>query len=60
MLSDPASAFPLKMGIKFKDSLLRWFLSGKEFTKPIVLLLVMNPPTALEVQDRCGITVTAM
>jgi hypothetical protein len=47
MLNDPDAAFPLEMGMKFKDSLLRWYASGKEFDKPIALLLVVHAPSAL-------------
>jgi hypothetical protein len=52
MLTDPVAAFSLEMGMKFKDSLLRWFASGKEFTKPIALLLVVNPPVMFQARDR--------
>jgi hypothetical protein len=52
MLTEPIAAFPLEMGMKFKDSLLRWFATGQEFTKPIVLLLVMNPPIMFQARDR--------
>jgi hypothetical protein len=47
MLTDPNAAFPLEMGMKFKDSLLRWYASGREFNKPVVLLLVVNAPSML-------------
>jgi hypothetical protein len=52
MLSDPAAAFPLEMGMKFKDSMFRWVISGRELEKPIVLLLVVNPPTKLKPKER--------
>jgi hypothetical protein len=52
MLSDPAAAFPLEIGMKFKDSLLRWIASGNEFGKSIILLLVVNPPTKLKPNER--------
>jgi hypothetical protein len=52
MLSDEWAAFPLIMGMKFKDSLLRWLASGQEFTKPVALLLVMNPPAELKARER--------
>jgi hypothetical protein len=47
MLNDPDAAFPLEMGMKFKDSLLRWYASGKGFDRPIALLLVIHAPFAL-------------
>jgi hypothetical protein len=47
MLNDPDAAFPLEIGMKFKDSLLRWYASGKGFDKPIALLLVVHAPSAL-------------
>jgi hypothetical protein len=52
MLTDPMAAFPLEMGMKFKDSLLRCFAAGEKFTKPIALLLIMNPPAAFKARDR--------
>ena len=52
MLTDPTAAFPLEMGMKFKDSLLRWFATGRSFTKPIALLLVVNPPKSFQARDR--------
>jgi hypothetical protein len=52
MLTDPVAAFPLEMGMKFKDSLFRWLASGKEFRKPIALLFVINPPKELLARDR--------
>jgi hypothetical protein len=51
MLTDPIAAFPLEMGMKFKDSLLRWLASGNEFSKPIALLLVMNLPDMFQSRD---------
>jgi hypothetical protein len=52
MLSDPVAAFPLEMGMKFKDSILRWLASGNDFHKPIILLLIINPPKELKARDR--------
>ncbi|MDR0999713.1 MAG: hypothetical protein LBL96_02760 [Clostridiales bacterium] len=52
MLTNPIAAFPLEMGMKFKDSLFRWLASGKKFRKPIALLLVINPPKELRARDR--------
>jgi hypothetical protein len=52
MLSDPTAAFPLEMGMKFKDSLLRWLASGNELRKPVILLLVINPPSKLKPNER--------
>jgi hypothetical protein len=50
-LTDPVAAFPLEIGMKFKDSMLRWLASGNEFSKPIVLLLVMNLPMLFQSRD---------
>jgi hypothetical protein len=47
MLTDPDAAFPLEMGMKFKDSLLRWYASGKKLNKPVAFLLVVNAPSML-------------
>jgi hypothetical protein len=52
MLTDFDAAFPLEMGMKFKDSLLRWLASGKNFEKPIALLLVINPKEAMKPKAR--------
>jgi hypothetical protein len=52
MLTYPAAAFPLEMGMKFKDSLLRWLASGKDFGKPIALLLVISPQEAMKPKSR--------
>jgi len=51
-LTDWFSAFPLEIGMTFKDSLFRWLASGNEFKKPVVLLLVINPPTELKSRER--------
>ncbi|GHV79040.1 hypothetical protein AGMMS49944_08310 [Spirochaetia bacterium] len=51
MLNDPVAAFPLEIGMKFKDSMLRWLASGNEFTKPIALLLIVNLPTLFQSRD---------
>ncbi|GHU82582.1 hypothetical protein FACS189468_6950 [Spirochaetia bacterium] len=51
MLTDPVAAFPLEMGMKFKDSMLRWLASGNEFSKPIALLLVMNLSTLFQSRE---------
>ncbi|MDR0380962.1 MAG: hypothetical protein LBH86_03080 [Oscillospiraceae bacterium] len=51
MLTDPDAAFPLEMGMKFKDSLLRWYASGHRFDKPVAMLLVINPPDSLREKD---------
>ncbi|MDR1262548.1 MAG: hypothetical protein LBK46_03535 [Oscillospiraceae bacterium] len=52
MLTDPAAAFPLEMGMKFKDSILRWLAAGGDFYKPIALLLVINPHEAMKPKAR--------
>jgi len=52
MLTHHEAAFPLEIGMTFKDSLLRCLASGKEFVKPIKLLLVINPPPELQARDR--------
>ncbi|MDR2657331.1 MAG: hypothetical protein LBB86_05865 [Oscillospiraceae bacterium] len=52
MLSDPAAVFPLEMGMKFKDSILRWLASGKDFDKPLAMLLVINPQEAMKPKAR--------
>ncbi|MCL2152744.1 MAG: hypothetical protein FWH57_07290 [Oscillospiraceae bacterium] len=52
MLTDPVATFPLEIGMKFKDSLFRCLVSGNEFKKPIVLLLIINPPPELKARDR--------
>jgi len=36
----------------FKDSLFRWLASGKEFEKPIALLLVINHPQEFQARDK--------
>jgi hypothetical protein len=51
MLTDTVAAFPLEIGMKFKDSILRWLASGNEFSKPIALLLVMNLPNLFQARD---------
>jgi hypothetical protein len=51
MLNDPIAAFPLEIGMKFKDSMLRWLASGDDFSKPIALLLVMNLPALFQSRD---------
>lgn len=56
MLTDPDAAFPLETGMVFKDSLFRWLASGKKFVKPIVLLLVINPPQGLMSRERERLT----
>jgi hypothetical protein len=50
-LTDPVAAFPLEIGMKFKDSMLRWLATGNEFSKPIVLLLVANLPAMFQSRD---------
>ena len=52
MLTDSAAAFPLEIGMTFKDSLFSYLVSGNEFDKPIILLLVINPPPELKARDR--------
>jgi hypothetical protein len=42
MLTDPDAAFPLEIGMKIKDSLLKKYAEGYSFTKPIVALLIMK------------------
>jgi hypothetical protein len=42
MLTDPDAAFPLEIGMKIKDSLLKKYAEGYVFTKPIVALLIMK------------------
>jgi len=52
MLTDPVAAFPLEIGMKFKDSLFRYLASGNDFKKPIILLLIIIPPPELKARDR--------
>ena len=52
MLTDPVAAFPLEIGMTFKDSLFRFLASGGELKKPIILILVINPPPELKARDR--------
>jgi hypothetical protein len=42
MLTDPDTAFPLEIGMKIKDSLLKKYAEGYSYTKPIVALLIMK------------------
>ncbi|MDR1136902.1 MAG: hypothetical protein LBK91_01145 [Synergistaceae bacterium] len=42
MLTDPDAAFPLEIGMKFKDSLLKKYAEGHAFSKPVVALLIMK------------------
>jgi len=42
MLTDKNAAFPLEIGMKVKDSLLRRYAYAKPFTKNIVFLLVIK------------------
>jgi hypothetical protein len=42
MLTDPNAAFPLEIGMKIKDSLLKKFVEGGTFSKPIVVLLIIK------------------
>jgi hypothetical protein len=42
MLTDPDAAFPLEIGMKFKDSLLKKYAEGYVFSKPVVALLIMK------------------
>ena len=42
MLDDPAAAFPLEIGMKLKDSLLRYYALSREFTTEVKFLLIIN------------------
>jgi len=42
MLTDEYAAFPLEIGMKVKDSLLRRYAQAKSFSKEIVFLLVIK------------------
>jgi hypothetical protein len=42
MLTDPEAAFPLEIGMKIKDSLLKKYAEGYFYTKPIVALLILK------------------
>jgi hypothetical protein len=42
MLTDPDAAFPLEIGMKFKDSLLKKYAEGYVFSKPIIALLIVK------------------
>jgi hypothetical protein len=53
-LTDPDSAFPLEIGMKIKDTLLRKFSEGCEFDKPIIFLLVTKLDS-LEPNDRLNL-----
>ena len=52
MLTDPSAAFPLEVGMKFKDSMFHYLMSGNDFSKNISLLLIINPPPQLTARDR--------
>jgi hypothetical protein len=41
-LTDPESAFPLEMGMKVKDTLLRMYADGENFGKPVKFLLIVK------------------
>jgi hypothetical protein len=41
-LTDPATAFPLEIGMKVKDTLLKQFASSFSFEKPVKFLLVIK------------------
>jgi hypothetical protein len=42
MLTDPEAAFPLEIGMKVKDTLLRKFSEGMNFDKKVIFLLVIK------------------
>lgn len=42
MLTDSEAAFPLEMGMKLKDSLLRYYAMSKGFTTDVKFLLLIN------------------
>jgi len=46
MLTDEYAAFPLEIGMKVKDSLLRRYAQAKPFSKKIVFLLVIKISSA--------------
>ena len=48
MLTDKKSTFPLEIGMKIKDSLLRRYAQAKPFSKDIKFLLVINLPSFTE------------
>jgi hypothetical protein len=39
-LTDPEAAFPLEIGMKIKDTLLKKYTEGAKFDKPVLFLLV--------------------
>ena len=41
-LTDPNAAFPLEMGMKVKDTILRLYSNSKEFTKPVIFILLIK------------------
>lgn len=41
-LTDPEAAFPLEIGMKVKDTLLRMYADGETFDKPIMFLLLIK------------------
>jgi hypothetical protein len=42
MLTDPDAAFPTIIGSKIKDSLLRKYADGYDFTKPVFAILILK------------------
>ena len=50
-LTEESDSYPRKVGMVFKDSLFRWLAQGKEFTKPIKLLYIINPMPEFEPND---------
>jgi hypothetical protein len=50
MLTDPDAVFPLDIGTKIKDSLLRKYADGYSFTKPVIALLIMKQSEILAEQ----------
>jgi hypothetical protein len=46
MLTDEYAAFPLEIGMKIKDSLLRRYAQAQSFSKMIVFLLIIKFPSS--------------
>jgi hypothetical protein len=53
-LTDPEAAFPLEIGMKIKDTLLKKFSEGAKFDKPIIFILI-NKFDILEPNERINL-----
>jgi hypothetical protein len=53
-LTDPEAAFPLEIGMKIKDTLLKKFSEGATFDKPILFILI-NKFDILEPSERINL-----